>query len=125
MHILDYLERIPETEEGKIFHYLHNILSTYPNIVPKVHFNTPFYTRHRWLAYLSTQKSGGVELCFVHAHLFSNHLEWLDFKKRKQVAGITYLKVEDINEEIVDQLMQEALMVDDRIKPKSKKRSKF
>jgi uncharacterized protein YdhG (YjbR/CyaY superfamily) len=122
MHILDYLEKIPATEEGKIFHYLHNILSTYPDIVPKVHFNTPFYTRNRWLAYLSTQKKGGVELCFVHANQFSKHLKKLDFKKRKQVGGITYLKVEEINVDMVDKLMQEALKVDEKIIPVAKRR---
>ncbi len=122
MHILEYLEKIPETEEGKIFQYLHNILSTYPDIVPKVHFNTPFYTRNRWMAYLSTQKNGGVELCFVHANRFTQHLEHLDFKKRKQVAGIYYQTEKDIEIDVVDKLMQEALKVDDSIKPKGKKK---
>lgn len=124
MHILDYLEKIPETEEGKIVHYLHNLISSYPGIITKVHFNSPFYTKNRWVCYLGIKKTGGVELGFVMANQFSKHLvpPWmtLDFKKRKQVAGITYYKVEDIDVEIIDLLMQEALLVDDRMKPKKR-----
>lgn len=121
MHILDYLEKLPNTGDGKIFHRLHSLLSTYPGIVSKIHFNTPFYTKYRWLAYVSSQKGGGVELCFVQANQFQHHVELLDFKKRKQVAGILYWNVDDIDAEIIDLLMQEALMVDERIKSRSKK----
>ena len=120
MHVLDYLEKLPETEEGKIFHYLHNLISTYPGMKSKVMFNTPFYTRNRWLCYLSAEKKGGVELGFVYANQFKKHIELLDFKKRKQVASITYYYVKDINAELLDLLMNEALEVDERIKPKKK-----
>ena len=120
MHVLDYLEKLPETEEGKIFHYLHNLISTYPGMKSKVMFNTPFYTRNRWLCYLSSQKKGGIELCFVYANRFQQHFELLDFKKRKQVAGITYHNLKDIKEKVLDMLMKEALEVDERIKPKKK-----
>lgn len=112
MHILDYLEQMPDTNEARLFHYLHNLISTYPGISSKVMFNTPFYTANKWMCYLSLQKKGGVELCFVHAKWFNNHLEHLDFKKRKQVAGIFYKTVDEIDADVLDKLMVEALRVD-------------
>lgn len=122
MHVLDYLEKLPETKEGKIFRYLHNLISTYPDMKSKIMFNSPFYIRNRWVCYLSAKKKGGVELCFVYANMFQQHFELLEFKKRKQVAGITYYKVEDINVEVLDMLILEALAVDERIKPKKKRK---
>lgn len=81
-------------------------------------FNTPFYTRRKWLIYLSRMKKGGYEVCFVHANRFTKHIELLDFKKRKQVAGITYQNVSDINEEVLDMLISEAVGVDNTFKKK-------
>jgi hypothetical protein len=125
MHILDYLKKLPETPQSELMKYLHGFISSYPNIQSKVMFTTPFYTRHRWMIYLSKQKDRSIEVCFVNARWFAKHLEWLDFKKRKQVAGITYHQVGDVDEEILDMLIQEALSTDDRHKPKSKKEVNF
>ena len=122
MHILDYFESIPDTEEGKIMEFLHQIISTYPGIAPKVHFNTPFYTRNKWMVYVSRQKKGGVEICFVYANLFEQHRELLDFKKRKQVGGIMYNRVEEIDVEQIDLLMQQALRVDEVLISKRKRK---
>lgn len=84
-------------------------------------FNTPFYTANKWMCYLSIQKKGGVELCFVHAKWFNAYLELLDFKKRKQVAGIFYSRVEDIDEVIIDQMVVEAIRVDNELSLNRKK----
>jgi hypothetical protein len=122
MHALDYLDQLPNSPEGKIFRFLHHLLSTYPEINTRIHFNTPFYTRHRWMVYVSGLKKGGVEICFVQASLYSKHQELLDFKKRKQVGGITYFKVEEIDVKVIDLLMTEAIETDEKTKPKSKKK---
>lgn len=122
MHILDYLEQRPESPETELMWYLHNFFTTYPGIQATIHFNTPFYTANRWLIYNSLQKKGGIEVCFVMANRFENALELLDFKKRKQVAGIYYQTVADIDELQLDRLVQEALRVDGLLIPAAKKR---
>lgn len=122
MHILDYLEKLPDTPQAGLMKYLHHFIASYPDVKSKVMFSTPFYTRHRWMIYSSKQKDGSIELCFVNAISFQHHLELLDFKKRKQVAGINYRTVSDVDEEVLDLLIQEALATDDRLKPKSKKK---
>lgn len=73
------------------------------------------------MCYLSLQKKGGVEVCFVHAKWFNAHLEHLDFKKRKQVAGIFYKTVDDIEVVVLDELLTEALRVDDMLSVKKRK----
>jgi hypothetical protein len=122
MHILDYLEALPNSPQAELMKYLHHFISSYPNIQSKVMFSTPFYTRHRWMIYSSKQKNGSIELCFVNARWFSQHLELLDFKKRKQVAGIAYSTVEEVDEQVLDLLIQEAIATDDRLRPKSKRK---
>jgi hypothetical protein len=119
MHILDYLDELPITPQAEMLRYLHHFISSYPGIQSKVMFSTPFYTGNKWMIYLSKQKNEGLELCFVQAKHFVQHKEWLDFKKRKQVAGITFHYIGDINEEVVDLLITEALRVD-KLLPQAK-----
>ncbi len=124
MHILDYIEELPNNPQSELMKYLHHFLSSYSELNVKVIFTTPFYTRNKWVIYLSKQKDGSIEVCFVQAIQFKKHQELLDFKKRKQVGGITYWKPKDINEETLDILISEALATDDRLKSPSKKPKK-
>jgi len=124
MHILDYIENLPNNSQSDTIKYLHQFIASYPDIKSKIMFTTPFYTRNKWLMYSNKLKNGTVELCFVNAKLFTNHLEYLDFKKRKQVAGITYKQVTDIDENVVDLLINEAIRVDNLFKSTFKKITK-
>lgn len=124
MHILDYIENLPNDPQSELMKYLHHFLSSYPELNVKVMFSTPFYTRNKWMIYLNKLKDGKLEVCFVQAVQFKNHLELLDFKKRKQVGGITYSRVEDIDEEVLDLLVSEAISTDERIKSPLKKTKK-
>lgn len=121
MHILDYIEGLPDNPQGALMKYLHHFLSSYPELNTKVMFSTPFYTRNRWMIYLNKLKDGSLEVCFVQANQFSKHKELLDFKKRKQVAGITYCNKEEVNADVLNQLIMEAFDTDDRLKRTSKR----
>lgn len=124
MHILDYIEELPDTPQSELMKYLHHFLSSYQELNVKVMFTTPFYTRNKWMIYLSKQKDGSIEVCFVQAIQFKKYQELLDFKKRKQVGGITYSSIQDISEDVLDLLISEALVTDERIKSPVRKSGK-
>jgi hypothetical protein len=121
VHILDYIEDLPNDPQSELMKYLHHFLSSYPELNVKVMFSTPFYTRNKWMIYLNKLKDRSIEVCFVQAIRFKEHRELLDFKKRKQVGGIAYFTVEDINEEVLDLLIAEAINTDDRLRSPAKK----
>lgn len=113
MNIIDFFEEQPENKQTELLFALHQFISTYPGVNAVIHFTTPFYTRKRWMIYLSKRKDGSVEVCFVQARWFIHQKEALDFKKRKQVAGITFHFADQINYNLLHELITEALRVDE------------
>jgi len=111
------------SNQQAIFQFLHDILITYPMIETKIRYKVPFYFCKSWVCYINPIKGNGVELAFLRANEFSYTIPFLDFKDRKQVAGITYHTLSDINEEVLHQVLEEALMIDDLI-PYASKRKK-
>ena len=57
---------------------------------------------------------GGIELCFLHGRWMKDPQGALDAKNRTQVYGITYHKLEEINEEILQILLEEAIEIDEK-----------
>ncbi len=98
-----------------ILEYFHNLISTYPGIEPKIKFGIPFYYRKKWICYLNPKKENAVELAFTRGNELSNEQGMLDFKGRKQICGITCNRLEDIDENAVREIIQEAILLDEKI----------
>ena len=109
-----------EGEQREIMSYLHDLLSQRYQMTYKLRYKVPFYDMKKWLCYLNPQKksttmlNGGIELCFLHGRWMVDPQGALDAKNRVQIAGITYLSLEDINEEILEILIKEAIEIDDK-----------
>ena len=123
MEAQDYIYNLEDANQQAIFQYLHDVLISYPSIETKIRYKVPFYFCKNWICYLNPKKESSVELVFLRANEFSHTTPFLDFKDRKQVAGIIYHALSDINEEILHQVLEEALMIDDMI-PYASKRKK-
>lgn len=113
-----------EGEQQAIMLHLHELLTSYPEVRGKIRYNIPFYDRKSWICYLSPLKDGSVELAFTRANELSNEQGALDFKGRKQVAGITYATMKDIKEAVLHEILQEALLLDEEVAYASKRSSK-
>jgi hypothetical protein len=107
----DYIER-REGQQREIMQYLHDLLSTFPEITGRLNYGLPFYYRKRWVCYLNPTKDGQVELGFPRGWELSNEQGLLETKGRKQVRSVTFAKVEDIPAEALLEVIQEAILLE-------------
>lgn len=121
MSCLEYIEARAGKQQ-RILLVLHEIITSLPQVTDKIRYKIPFYDRKSWVCYLNPLKEGGVELCFLHGNELSNEQGLLDFKGRKQVAGISYFAVSDIREEPLLEILQEALLLDEEHSSVAKKK---
>lgn len=104
-----------EGAEREVLLYLHQILVEELGLLPKIRYRIPFYYQKSWICYLNPLKEGGVEFVFIRGNELSNEQALLDAKGRKQVRGITFRQVADIPLEAIYEIIQEALVLDERV----------
>ena len=108
--------------QGEVLQYLYDMLMSFPEMETKIRYRVPFFYRKSWICYLNPKKDGCIELCFLRANEMSNEQGLLDFKERTQVAGVTYGSVKEINDELLWEVVQEAILLDETVKYKSKRK---
>jgi len=74
------------------------------------------------MCYLNPTKDNGVELCFTRGNELSNTQRILQSKGRKQVSGMTYYEIKQIEESPILEILYEALLLDDEVPYKIKKK---
>lgn len=109
---LDYIYQ-REGNQQEIMLFLHDLITSYPLVVGKIRYKIPVYYRKRWICYLNPVKNDQVELAFTRANELSNEQGLLNFRDRKLVAGVIFAKIEDIPTEVLQEIFQEALLLDD------------
>lgn len=102
-----------EGQQKAIVSYLHHRLIQYHGLKPDIKYEIPMYQNRKWVCYLNPIKKDGIELAFVKGHLLSNEQKLLDRKKRKYVAGIHISDLSQIRERSIDEIVQEALLLDE------------
>ncbi|WKK86518.1 DUF1801 domain-containing protein [Marivirga arenosa] len=107
--------------QREIMLYFHDILAHQLELEAKIRYKIPFYYHKSWVCYMNPIKNGGVELAFLRANELSNHQGLLDFKGRKQVAGISFFNLKKVPKDLIYEIIQEALLLDESIKYKSKR----
>ncbi len=112
-----------QDEQRDILLYLDALISAYPGITSKIRYKIPFYDGKSWICYLNPLKKGGIELVFLRGNELSNEQGILDAKGRKQVRGISCHRLEDIPEEAVREILEEAILLDETVKYKGPSRS--
>lgn len=99
-------------QQKAIVSFFHERLTKNHDLFGKISYNIPVYYRKTWVCYLNPIKNNGIELAFAKGHRLSNDQGLLDKKKRKYVAGIDIYSLKDISEQSIDQIIQEALIID-------------
>lgn len=121
-NVEDFIDQL-ENEQREIMLYFHELLAHQLELEGKIRFNIPFYYHKSWICYLNPIKNDAVELAFLLGKELSNDQGLLEAKDRKQVAGITFSRVEEIPKDAVYEIIQEALMLDEM--KYSQRRHKF
>lgn len=112
-----------EGEQREIMFLIHRLLTTELNLISKIRFKIPFYYNKSWICYLNPIKKGGVEFAFTRGNELSNSQKLLDSKERKQVAGIELTSAENIPLDKLNEIIQEAILLDETL-PYASKRKK-
>lgn len=95
---------------------LHLLMLSFPDVTTKLRWKIPFYYRKSWLTYINPIKNGHIEFCFVRANELSNEAKILNFKKRKQIAGIEISEVHQIHTTELLLTIDEAIILDESVK---------
>ena len=99
-------------QQKAIVSFLHQHLTQQHDLMPKISFNVPMYYKRKWVCYLNPVKNDGIELAFVKGHRLSNEQGLLQSKKRKRISGIELYDVGSIPLRAIDEIVKEALIVD-------------
>ncbi len=113
-----------DNPQRAILEYLHERISSLPEVTAKIRYKIPFYYRKSWFCYLNPTKDGGVELAFTRGNELSNEQGLLASKGRKQVYGVTFYSLKDIPEDTLFEVLTEALVLDETVKYASKRKKK-
>ena len=103
-------------QQKAIVSFFHQLLTEEYDLQDKIRFKIPFYYRKSWVCYLNPLKSGGVELAFTRANELSNDQGLLDFKDRKQIAGIEIQHISEIPSPQIKEILYESILLDDLVK---------
>jgi len=113
-----------EGNQREVMLHFHNLLTKDLNLTEKIRFKIPFYYGRSWICYLNPVKNNKIELAFVRGNELSNYQEILDNRGRKQVYSIEFEKISEIPIQQINEIIHEAILLDE-IKPyKSKRKSK-
>lgn len=116
MDVLKYIDELDE-ETKLICLELYDIFTNLPGFESKIRYKIPFFFRQKWLAYINPLKKGGVELCFINGSSIVDPYNLLDNKGRKQVSGVTFMKISDIDPQKLMVLINAAINFEESMKP--------
>lgn len=115
--------QLSSEKQQEILWTLHSLIVEIPEITSKIRYKIPFYYRKSWVCYLSPKKTQEIELVFTRGQELSNEQGILETQGRKQVSGILISSLENIPEQAIQEILQEAILLDDTI-PYSVKKKK-
>jgi len=123
IEVEDFIYQFEGNQRDVMLHF-HNLLKMELNLTEKIRFKIPFYYGKSWICYLNPTKHGKTEFAFVRGNELSNHQGILDNKGRKQVYSIEFEKVSEIPMRQMNEIIQEAILLDETNPYQSKRKSK-
>jgi len=124
-----------EGEQQALLKYFHHYLYTQTGLIPRIKYKVPFYYNKSWICSLNPikqpkkslnkhPKSSSIELAFTRGNELSNNQAILQSKGRKQVMSITFSSIKEIPVNAVEEIIQEAILLDEQIPYASKRKKK-
>lgn len=116
-----YIHDAPEKYREILVRLYEIISNSSPFIEEKIAYTVPFFKHFGMLCYIAHGKRG-VEVGFWRGNELSNQQGILSNDERKIVRSLIYEKADDIDEQILMEILQEAMMLnEEHFKAKKKK----
>lgn len=109
-------------DQFEVIHFLYELLSEEFQLTTKFRYGIPFFYRKSWICYINPKKNGITEFAFTRGNELFDEAGLIDSKGRKQVKSIEFDKLSDIPLEKLKLLINEALVLDETISYKSKRK---
>lgn len=125
--IEDFISILPRQEQLITRKLRSIILDADPRIREQFSYGVPYYFRNRRMCFIwpatapHGPKGSVVSLGFCYGHMLSDGQGILKMEGRTQVSIVQYQSLREINETILMEVLQEAIMVDDLKFKKNKK----
>ena len=104
-----------DKEQADICQILHDYISMFPHMELRFKFDLPFYYGRSWICYVRPHpKGGGVDLSFIYGNelVLNEHL--LVSRGRKQVRSLYYESPKEIDFQVLESVLIEAIELDRR-----------
>lgn len=118
----EFLEYLPEDELVIVKALREMILDSIPEAKEKLTYNVPYYSGKKKICFVwpgsvfwgSKRAYEGVRLGFVHGHLMHDDIGYLEKEGRKQVYYKTFSHIDEIEEDILQAYIMDAVMIDEQ-----------
>ena len=119
----ELVSNLPKVEQTILKTLRNLILDADPRIQERQSYGVPYYFRKRRIFFLwpaSALPSGGakktskVTMGFCYGNLLSNEQNLLQGENRKQVFTIPFASITQINERVLVEIINEAILVDEK-----------
>jgi len=111
--VSDYIFQ-QQGNQKEILLYFHDWFTNELKLTSKIRCKIPFYDKRSWICYLNPTTGRKVELAFIRGNELSNEHGILNFKDRKQIAGIEFENLENIPFQAINEIIQEAILLDEK-----------
>lgn len=129
----EFIENLPRDERVILKRLRALIIQAEPRITERLNYGVPYFSRHKRLFFLwpaSAVPCGEkynppppkVTLGFCYGNLLSNEQGLLMSEGRKQVYTINISSLADVNERSLSEIFLEAVLVDEQLHNKKKKK---
>ena len=111
-----------EGHQREVMLYFHRLLTAELDLTDKIRFKIPFYYRKSWICYLNPTKDSALEIAFIRGNELSNYQGILESRGRKQVFGVQFKKINEIPVQEMNEIIQEAILLDESVPYQSKRK---
>ncbi|MGB3077108.1 MAG: DUF1801 domain-containing protein [Chitinophagales bacterium] len=122
MHSIEhFMFDLPKHEQEICFCLREIVLQSAPDFDEQFSYGVPYYFRNRsvcclWPASAKGGPKRGVFLGFCQGNLLSNEQGIIEMGNRKRFGLIRFFDVKEINQALIYEILQEAILVDDGLR---------
>ena len=127
----DLILDLPEPDRAITERLRSIILNAVPDMKEKISYGVPYFHRFSNVCYIWPGSIGwmnktydGVEFGFIQGHLLSNEQGLLKLGTRKYIANCTFMNAREIDENVIREILYEAMFIDEERMKERKQRKK-